>query len=96
MKMRWLVVLLAGLACAGIVAADPAGARARHKAKPQCVDREVKFSWQRLWESPEPRPNGCAPPVFVDGEFIGQDPDLNIRAALRRDPDTGYKSNLND
>jgi hypothetical protein len=92
MKLQWLVVVVVGL---GFVATDPALARARHKAKPRCTNPPAEFSWRRLWESPAPRPNGCSPPVFVDGEFIGQDPDKNIRFQLMRDPDTGYKPRFN-
>jgi hypothetical protein len=92
MKLQWLVVAVVGL---GFVATDPALARARHKAKPYCDDRAAEFSWRRLWESPAPRPNGCSPPVFVDGEYIGQDPDPNIRFGLTRDPKTGYKPDFN-
>ena len=93
MKLRWLGVVLVALAGIGIMTADPALARVRHKAKTQCADRTVHFSWWRVWDAPAPRPNGCAPPVFVGGEFIGQDPDARIRSELRRDPDTGYKQN---
>lgn len=87
MKLRWLVVACAGL---GILAADPALARARHKAKPQCAPQSVAFSWNKLIFGGAPQPNGCSPPVFEYGHFIGQDPDPNIRAQLRRQPSTGY------
>ena len=82
------VVLAAGLS---FVAADPALARAKHhKVQRHCVDRPYQFSWSRLLLSPAPQPNGCAPAVYVDGRYIGQDPDPNIRFQLQRDPDTGY------
>lgn len=99
MKSKWPIVVVAGLAGVGVLcalAADPALARSRHhKARAHCVDTPARFSWQRLWESPAPRPNGCSPPVFVNGEFIGQDPDPNIRFGLMRDPNTGYKPDFN-
>lgn len=87
MKLRWLIVAMAGVS---VLAADPALARARHKAKPQCIDHTVKFTWHKLLFGEAPRPNGCSPPVFEYGHFIGQDPDPNIRAQLRRQPSTGY------
>lgn len=91
MKLGWLFAAVLALIGLGAVAADPAAARTRHKAKPPCADRAVDFSWWRILDAPAPRPNGCTPPVFVDGEFIGQDPDSRVRFQLMRDPDTGYK-----
>ncbi len=83
-----VAVLFAGL---GVIAADPAFARAKHKAASRCMDRPLERSWINLFSSrPEPRPNGCSPPVYQYGRFIGQDPDSNIRLQLRRDPATGY------
>lgn len=95
MRLGWLVVAFAGLfAGIGLVATDPALAGARHKAKPRpvvnCQPQAVPFSWEHLLFAGPPQPNGCSPPVFEDGRFIGQDPDPNIRAQLRRDPNTGY------
>jgi len=93
MKLRAIIatgmVLAAGLS---FVAADPALARAKHKAQRQCIDRPQEFSWERLLLSPAPQPNGCAPAVYARGRFVGQDPDPNIRFQLHRDPDTGYYS----
>jgi len=91
MKFRWVVIAAAGLA---VVAADPALARARHKARPHCIDRPMEFSWDGFWFNPPPQPNGCAPPVYAFGEYVGQDPDPNIRFQLRRDPSTGYAYDL--
>lgn len=87
MKMRWVVVLVAAF---GVIACDPALARARHKPKPYCLSQPLEFSWHGFWFNPHPRPNGCSPPVYVGGEFVGQDPDRDIRAGLKRDPATGY------
>ena len=86
MTLRWLVLALAGLA---VVVADPALARSR-KARPQCQARPVEFSWWGFWTNPRPRPNGCAPAVYDQGEYVGQDPDPFIRLQLKRDPSTGY------
>lgn len=89
MKIVWIVIAAVALVAAG--AADPAVARAKHKAKPHCVDEPRSFSWNFLLPgSPTPQPNGCSPPVYEYGRFIGQDPDPNIRHQLRRDPRTGY------
>jgi hypothetical protein len=93
MKMRWLVIGFSGLAVAGLVAAEPADAAARKRHKAQhivCADSPAPFSWRGVWFNGKPRPNGCTPAVFDHGEYIGQDPDPNIRAQLQRDPNTGY------
>lgn len=94
MNVRWLVIgfsgLVSGLAVAALVAAEPADARPRKKASVVCADRPAPFSWRGVIFNGKPRPNGCAPAVFEYGEYIGQDPDPNVRAALRRDPNTGY------
>lgn len=88
MKSSWIVIALAAL----VVSAGPVLARGKVRHLPRCVDRPYEFSWYGLLDSPAPRPNGCAPPVFVGGEFIGQDPDPYIRQQLGRDPDTGYEN----
>ena len=90
-----IVIAIAALATllAAVVAADPAFARAKHKARGQCVDPPVGFSWGNFLASrPEPQPNGCAPPVYAHGKYIGQDPDRNVRFQLLRDPATGYSA----
>ncbi|HEY7231255.1 MAG TPA: hypothetical protein VH558_12860 [Pseudolabrys sp.] len=72
------------------IAVSPALARTK-KARVQCIDRPQQFSWSFLLPGqPAPQPNGCSPPVYNYGRFIGQDPDPNIRQQLRRDPATGY------
>jgi hypothetical protein len=91
MIFRWIVIAIAVL---GMIAADPALARSRHKARSHCVDRPLEFSWSGFWFNPPPKWNGCSPPVYVNGEFVGQDPDPNIRAQLRRDPATGNPYDL--
>jgi hypothetical protein len=86
MKIRLAVAVIVVLS----VAASPALARAK-KERTQCVDRPQQFSWNFLFPGqPAPRPNGCSPPVYNYGRFIGQDPDPNIRLQLLRDPGTGY------
>ena len=87
MKIGWIVIAVATL-IAG-VAADPALARIKHKAKPQCIDRPRVFSWSGVLFNPPPQPNGCAPAVYDHGQYIGQDPDRHIRLQLQRDPRTG-------
>jgi hypothetical protein len=90
MKFSWFVIALVALA---VMAADPAAARHRHKAKLRCVDRPYEFSWGGFLFNPRPLPNGCAPPVYAYGEYVGQDPDAFIRLQLKRDPQTGYSGN---
>jgi len=92
MKFKWIVVAAATVS---VIAADPAFARAKHHnkhyTKARCVDRVQQFSWDFIWSlRPDLQPNGCSPPVFVSGRFVGQDPDRNIRFQLRRDPDDSY------
>ncbi len=90
MNWRMLIVAVAGLS---IMAADAASARAPKKARTTCAPQAAEFSWNSFFFGGAPRPNGCAPAVFEHGKYVGQDPDLNIRAQLRRDPDTGYTPN---
>ena len=93
MKLRWLVVVCAGVS---LLAAGPA--LAKHKKRHHksyrisraCTDRPVEFSWSGWLFKPPPGPNGCAPPVFFGGTYLGQDPDSFIRLQLLRDPATGY------
>ena len=88
MRLCCAVLLFAALV---IGAADPALARAKSRNRPQCVDRSQEFSWNFLIPGQRaPQPNGCAPPVYNYGKYIGQDPDPNIRLQLMRDPATGY------
>jgi len=87
---RAVIAAAVSVAILGATAADPALARAKHKARPQCIDRPTQFSWNKLLFGPAPEPNGCAPPVYAHGKYIGQDPDRYIRLQLQRDPATGY------
>ena len=87
MKLGWMVIALAGFA---VIAADPALARARLKAHTACADRPRTFTWGGIITNGPPQPNGCTPPVYQYGHFVGQDPDQFIRQQLMRDPTTGY------
>jgi hypothetical protein len=63
-----------------------------YRPKPQyarCVDRPVAFSWGNVLFGGPQGPNGCAPPVYQYGRYVGQDPDPFIRLQLLRDPRTG-------
>jgi hypothetical protein len=91
MKLRWIVIALAGF---GVMAAAPGAAQARHRHQRHCLDRNQEFSWLGIFTNPRPQPNGCAPAVFYGGEYIGQDPDPNIRSQLKRQPSTGYALDL--
>ena len=82
MKSSWIVVALAAL----VVASGPALARGKHRPLPRCVNGPYEFSWSKLIFDPAPHPNGCAPPVFADGNFVGQDPDAFIRQQLAAIP----------
>jgi len=83
-------LFIAVIATLAVAAADPASARKRQPQQPRCDDRPYEFSWSGIWTNPRPQPNGCAPPVYQHGGYVGQDPDPNIRFQLLRDPATGY------
>jgi len=89
---RLMIAFLALGVVVTTLAADPAAARSkRYKAPPRCVDRGgYGPSFEGFFYNPKPQPNGCAPPVYQYGEYVGQDPDPFIRQMLMRDPDTGY------
>jgi hypothetical protein len=96
MKLVLRIIAIAAFAAA---VTGPAAARAKHhrqrRHEAHCVDRPKPFSWGFLLPgAPTPEPNGCAPPVYEYGRYVGQDPDRNIRFQLRRDPATGYPSDL--
>jgi hypothetical protein len=93
MKFKWIVVAAAALIAAlGVIAADPALARVKHKAYRHCAPQPREYSWGGELFNPAPQPNGCAPPVYAYGRYVGQDPDPFIRQQLLRDPATGYSS----
>lgn len=99
MKFRWLVIAGAGLACAAmaLAAADPALARAKYRIKsPRCVDGPYQFSWDFLLPggSSGQQPNGCAPPAYAYGQYVGQDPDPFIRLYMMRDPAAGASGGM--
>jgi hypothetical protein len=87
MKFVWIVVAIAAI---GVIAADPALARAKHKAYRHCAPQSHEYSWSGWLFNSAPQPNGCAPPVYQYGRYVGQDPDPFIRQQLMRDPATGY------
>jgi hypothetical protein len=91
MQSRSIVMAVVVL---GLIVAGPALARDKHKVRRHCAPQRQEFSLYGLWFNPHPQPNGCAPPVYVGGEYIGQDPDPFIRSQLRRFPATGYAYDL--
>jgi hypothetical protein len=86
MTLRSAVLLAAGFV---LIACGPALAKMRHAVAPRCDVRPLKFSWSGFLFNPPPKWNGCSPPVYTDGRFVGQDPDTNIRTGLARDPASG-------
>ena len=69
---------------------EAASAGQRHPVRqPRCDDRHVTFSVGKLLFGGRPEWNGCTPPVYEYGYFVGQDPDPFIRQQLRRQPSTG-------
>jgi hypothetical protein len=94
MQLKWIMFALAALT---VAAAQPAEAGKAHHGKRhakiatvQCRDTTRPFSLSFFWEFREPRWNGCSPPVYDGGQFVGQDPDPYIRLMLKRNPKTGY------
>jgi hypothetical protein len=91
MKFRWIMTSGTAFVVAfGVIAANPALARAKHKAHSQCAPQPHDTSTLGWLFNPAPQPNGCAPPVYAYGKYVGQDPDPFIRQQLNRDPQTGY------
>jgi hypothetical protein len=90
MKFKWIAVT--ALLITGIAAAVPAPASAHVKKKVAraCADVPSGPTLGGFFFNPAPRPNGCTPPVYEYGRYVGQDPDPFIRQQLRRDPQTGY------
>lgn len=94
MRFRTLLAFAAlGLA----LGATPAFAqKPRQSATPTCTPNYPQRSVLDVIFStgPTPQANGCAPPVYSGGRFIGQDPDPNIRLQMLRDADNeGYHLN---
>ena len=91
MTLKWIAIaataLVAGLA---VTAADPALARTKRKAPRQCVEQPQTFTFGGIFSNRAPQPNGCTPPGYNYGRYVGQDPDPFIRQQLMRDPQTGY------
>ena len=92
MNFKWIAIAAAVLAVgfAAVAASGPAEARAKKKIARVCVDRPQTFSFLGIITNPTPQPNGCSPPVYQYGRYVGQDPDPFIRQQLRRDPQSGY------
>jgi hypothetical protein len=89
MNTKWIAIAAIGLV-AGLVAADPAAARAKRKAPRACVEQPQVFTFGGIFTNPTPQPNGCTPAVYNYGRYVGQDPDPFIRQQLMRDPQSGY------
>lgn len=93
MKVSWIAVAIAAVSLAAglsLAAPDPALARVKHKAVRHCGQTANDPSVYGFFFNPAPQPNGCAPPVYAYGRYVGQDPDPYIRQQLNRDPQTGY------
>ena len=94
MKFKWIVIAVTGLiAGLAVIAADPALARSK-AAKNRCVNPPIRaYTFNDfIFGRPAPQPNGCAPAVYSNNRYVGQDPDPFIRHELLRDPRTGYSA----
>ena len=90
MKIGWLAVAIAAVA---LVAADPALARKRHKPRAATAMRRRALSvhlGRPVVQRPPATERLRAGGAINTDEYIGQDPDPNIRFQLQRDPTTGY------
>jgi hypothetical protein len=93
--MKAFRLVLAALLVAATTA--PALAAKKKVVRAKCVDQPQEFSWRFLVDANRgPAPNGCAPPVYQYNQYIGQDPDPNIRFQLQRDPRTGYSGGMSN
>lgn len=91
MKFKLIAIAAVGLAVGfAVAAADPAVAAPRKKKIVRCVDRPQTFTFGGIFFNSAPQPNGCSPPVYAYGRYVGQDPDPFIRQQLLRDPQSGY------
>ena len=97
MKLRWIAIALAGVFLFGAGSADAAAPKHKkhwkYYTRQYCREPAVRppSLVDTLFGSrPKPEWNGCAPPVYKNGEFLGQDPDWHVRATLNRDPSQGY------
>jgi len=96
MKFRWIAVALAGAVLFSAGSADAAAPKHKkhwkYYTRQYCREPAIKPSLGEWFFGVRPKPdwNGCAPAVYKDGEFLGQDPDSNARATLNRDPSQGY------
>jgi hypothetical protein len=84
MKLKWILIAMIAVA---LLDASPASARKRraHVVVPNPCTGMLLLDIFRLECPPEPRWNGASPPVYVDGKYIGQDPDPRIRMQMQRD-----------
>ena len=81
MPLRWTLLALMTLA---LLDSSPAVAKKRRAvAVDPCSGTLADFF--RLECPPERRWNGKSPPVYVNGVFVGQDPDRNVRFQMMRE-----------
>ncbi len=96
MKFRWMAVALAGTLLVGASASEATSAKHKkhwkYYTREYCREPAVTPSivdWL-FGVRPKPEWNGCSPPVYSSGDYVGEDPDRHVRATLTRDPSQGY------
>ena len=82
--MKLKLLLIAAIAVA-MLDVSPASARKRRVVEPNPCTGMLLYDFFRGECPPEPRWNGRSPPVYVDGKYIGQDPDPRIRMQMQRE-----------
>ncbi len=86
MKLKWILMAIVAVA---LVDSSPAFAR-KHRAPAASPCSGTLSDIFRLRCPPQPRWNGRSPPVYVNGRYVGQDPDPNIRFQLMRQYQMGW------
>lgn len=84
MKLKLLLIAMIAVA---LLDASPAsaGKRRAHVVVPNPCTGMLLPDFFRSECPPERRWNGASPPVYVDGKYIGQDPDPRIRGQMVRE-----------
>ncbi|HEX5509500.1 MAG TPA: hypothetical protein VFX37_13445 [Pseudolabrys sp.] len=96
MKFRWIAAGVAGALLIGAGASDAASPKHKkpwkYYTREYCRDAAIQPSIAAWLFGARPKPewNGCSPPVYSGGDYVGEDPDQHVRATLTRDPSQGY------
>lgn len=96
MKLQFIGFAIAGALLIGAGPSDAASSKHKthwkYYTRQYCRDVAIQPSIVEWLVGVRPKPewNGCSPPVYSGGDYVGEDPDLHVRATLARDPSQGY------